>query len=657
MPTDDHSSYEDTPQGLAKRWQREMEASHKDAEKWQQKAEKIVKRYLGRAVGRAADSDGRARLNLFTANTNTILSIMYGKVPRVSVDRKWSDQDDDVARVASVIMERMLNEDVENPDDCYSETLYEALQDRLVPGMGVGRVRYDAKFESQEMPPIIGADGTEVAPGYTKDVKVSESCPIEYVHWKDFRWSPARTWKEVRWVAFRAMMTKDAGLERFGEIFNSVPMKSPQQQKNASTLDVKDPWERACVWEIWDKERKQVVWYVEGFDQTLDVRDDPLTLPGFYPCGKPLHATMSTSHFMPFPDYEQAQDLYGSIDVLETRIDWLVKACKLVGVYDKSSIGIQRMFNESSETELIPVDNWAMFAEKGGIKGQIDWLPTEQVANTISILVQQRNDKIQLLYQATGLSDILRGQSEGGATATEQAIKARYASTRIQSLQDQFAKFATELQSLKAHIIVTQYDDQTIIERSNIMATPDAQFAQQAIQLLRSRFRDYRVLVRPEDLAIQDYATLKQERSEALGALSQFLPQMNEMAQTIPGSLPYLLELLKWGLQGFRGINTIEGVLDQAIETVKQQPPQEEGPDPAEEAKAQAETQKAAADVQKSQLGVQREVVNLQTAQVQAQSEAQKAQAQRMQTLINARTEMEKEAAAVANLPFKRGQL
>jgi hypothetical protein len=171
--------------------------------------------------------------------------------------------------------------------------------------------------------------------------------------------------------------------------------------------------------------------------------------------------------------------------------------------------------------------------------------------------------------------------------------------------------------------------------------------------LLRSRFRDYRVLVRPEDLAIQDYATLKQERSEALGALSQFIPQMVEASQAIPGSLPYLLEMMKWGLQGFRGINTIEGVLDQAIEAVKQAPPQQpQGPSPEEQAKTQAETAKAAADVQKSQLGVQREQVNLQTAQVQAASEAQKAQAQRVQSIIDMRTQAEKDAAMQTGIRF-----
>jgi hypothetical protein len=629
MPTDDKSSYDESPQGLAKRWQREMQAAHKDSDKWRKKAEKITKRYLGRSVTR--DGESNARLNLFTSNINTIESIMYGKLPRVSVDRKWSDQNDDVARVAAVIMERLLNEDIEEAGDGYADALRYVLQDRLIPGLGTARVRYEMETETIEQPPIMGQGPLdpntgmptqiELAPAYSIDRKVAEYSPCDYVHWSDYRWSPCRTWRECRWVAYRAWMTKEDGLKRFGDIFERVPMKSASQQKKDSALDVQDPWERAEVWEIWCRDEKRVYWYVEGFDQTLDVKDDPLGLPGFFPGPQPFMASVTTSHLMPFPDYEQAQDLYSSIDILETRIDWLTKACKLVGVYDKSSVGIMRMFNEGSETELIPVDNWAMFAEKGGIKGQIDWLPIEQVANTIGILVQQRNDKINLLYQVTGLSDVLRGQSQGGATATEQAIKARYASTRIQSLQDQFAKFATELQSLKAHIIVTQYDDRTMLVRSNIMATPDAQYAQQAIQLLRSNLREYRIKVRPEDLAIQDYATLKAERSEALAALSNYIPRVIEANQAIPGSLPYMLELMKWGLMGFRGINTIEGVLDQAIDAAKQQagePQEPPAPDPTEQTKLQTAQVKGQAEQTKAQASVITSQTDLQKAQLGA---------------------------------------
>ena len=73
-----------------------------------------------------------------------------------------------------------------------------------------------------------------------------------------------------------------------------------------------------------------------------------------------------------------------------------------------------------------------MFAEKGGIKGQVDWLPIEQVAAALSQLRDYRTELLSLLYQVTGMSDIMRGSTQQGETATAQAIKAKFASTRVQ---------------------------------------------------------------------------------------------------------------------------------------------------------------------------------------------------------------------------------
>ena len=46
----------------------------------------------------------------------------------------------------------------------------------------------------------------------------------------------------------------------------------------------------------------------------------------------------------------------------------------------------------------------------------------------------QRQEKIALLFQVTGMSDIMRGQASQKATATEQRIKAGFASTRVQTM-------------------------------------------------------------------------------------------------------------------------------------------------------------------------------------------------------------------------------
>ena len=67
-----------------------------------------------------------------------------------------------------------------------------------------------------------------------------------------------------------------------------------------------------------------------------------------------------------------------------------------------------------------------------------------------------------------------------------------------------------------------------------------------------------------------------------------------------PGSAPMLMELLKWGLAGFKGSDSVEGILDQAISKMNATADEgsSEQPDP-EQIKAQAEQQSQQFDMQK----------------------------------------------------------
>jgi hypothetical protein len=203
----------------------------------------------------------------------------------------------------------------------------------------------------------------------------------------------------------------------------------------------------------------------------------------------------------------------------------------------------------------------------------------------------------------------MRGQASQQTTATEQAIKARFASVRVQSLQDEFARFASGLQKLKAEIIALHFDPQTIVTQSNIERTPDAQLAPAAVELIKSRFSEYRVVVNPDSVSLTDFAALKQERFEFLSALSGFFQQAQPIVAIAgPGALPFLLQIASWSLAGLRGASEIEGVFDQGIAQLKaqaQQPPPPPPPDPklqTAQVKAQAEQFKAKADVQKTGL-------------------------------------------------------
>ena len=591
------SQFDDTPTGLALKWSTEMGAAEENQKKYVENGEVVVKRFLD--MRSDMRGDGSTRVNLYTSNVQTLQALLYGKEPKVDVKRKFADPNDDIARVGGEVLQRLLNTDIERDSDTYATALENCLEDRLIPGMGIARVRYEAEFEDQEeVPAIMDDTGMELAPAYTPDaIKTEEDVDTDYVHWRDFRWSPSRTWDEVRWVAFKAPMTRDALKARFPDVGEDVPLNNQKEFSKEDNDGLKnDPWSRSDVWEIWSKEDKKVYWWVKGFDKILDSKDDTLGLDGFFPCPRPLIANVTTTKFIPRNDFIIAQDLYDEVDMVSTRITLLERAVAVRGVYDQNSDPIRRLLSETLANELIPIPGFEAFKEKGGLAGVVDWLPLTDIVGALQVLRDYRSELMNLLYQVTGMSDIMRGQSTAGATATEQSLKAKFASVRVQRLQNDFARFASDIQALKAEIISKHFDEKTIAQRSNIqyMMGADQGLAQQAIALIKSDFYQYRIEVKPESVNMADMAAIKQERSEFLMAISQFFQSTLPVAQAAPWSMPYLLQMLQWSIAGFRGSSTIEGVMDQmvvaanqAIQQAAQQPPQ---PDP-EMMKMQAQLQ------------------------------------------------------------------
>lgn len=597
----------DEEQKVLATWSKELELAENFFRDYQDDGVRCAHAFLDDAIT-ALPERARYRLNLFHSNITTLISIMYAKLPKVEADRRFADPNDDVARVAAEMITRILQNDMNDPEDKLNNVLKQTLQDRLVSGLGAARVRYCLEEQGE-------GEGA---------IKKDEWCDVEYIHWRDILWSPCRTPAEMRWIAFRVYMTRGEVTARFGDSIARVvpytsrgPKLDPADGKPSEVSQHEDA-AQAEIWEIWDKASKRVYWYVKGFTKFLDVREDPLKLAGFFPNPQCMVANATTLKYLPKPDYLIAEDLYNEINELEVRIGLLTRACKAVGVYPASAEEIKRLMSEAVENQLIPVDNWAMFSDKGGLKGQIEWVPIKEVAETLQILVIQQQARINQLYQVTGMSDIIRGQAtQNNVTATEQRIKAQFASTRMQSFQDEFANFAADLLNRKVEIIRQFYDEERIVKLSNIMNTPDAQYAQQAVALIKDKDAfDCRVSVKSESMAQIDYEALKTERTEFMTSVAAFLGAAGPLLEKMPTAAPFLLELLKFNLAGMKGSNAMEGVIDQAVATlIAQQQQEAANPQPsAEEKAAQIETEgkikveqakaqaKGAADQQKAQV-------------------------------------------------------
>ena len=629
--------------------------------KWQARTKKLIKRYRDDTRGQSGNET--AKFNILWSNVQTLIPAVYAKLPKADVSRRFGDNDQ-VGRVAASLVERALDFEIEHYPD-FRATMRYCVEDRFLGGRGVAWVRY----EPHVSPIGIEDDGVQV----TEDIERGEGAPpdleeidyecapVDYVHWKDFGHSQARTWEEVGQVWRWVYMTREALAERFGEeMARRIPMDQGPDQLNAYR-DSKRQQNLAKICELWDKETLKVYWFCKGMPQVIDVRDDPLGLEGFFPCPKPLYATTTSDNLVPVPDFVLYQDQAMELDILSDRIDGLVKALRVRGVYDASQPALQRLMTEGDNNALIPVDKWQAFSEKGGLKGSIDLLPLDTLAQALLQCYQARADIKGQIYEITGIADIIRGQSAASETATAQQIKGQYAGLRLRSMQEDVALFATEVIRLKAQIMCLKYQPKTILEyaAANQMSEQDQQLIPQALQLLQNKpLRNFRIDIAADSLVQIDEMQNKRDRLEFIQAFGGFLQQALPVGQNAPEMVPVMVDLLKFGVQAFKTARPLEGALDQALEQMKQSAAQPKGNPEAEamQAQAQAEMQKTQmtmqADAAKTQAQMQLEQAKMQQevaleqqkqqfeAQLKAQELQQKEQMERFKAELDAATKV-----------------
>lgn len=601
-------------------WEKEISEYESAFDKFVQRGKKIIKRYKDER-----DNDlGSSQFNILWSNTQTLAPALYAKPPKPNIERRFQD-DDPVGLVASRVLERCASYFVDTEDFDYS--MKQVVLDNLLPGRGTAWVRYCPEFVETEIEGQSpeAENESEEEPQITEDQEIEQDLRYEdvvtdYVHWEDFGHTCARTWEEVRGVWRIVYMSKSKVKERFGEEYiESIQFATKKDDGKASN--------KAAIYEIWDKEEREVLWLAKGVPNFLDRTDDPLKLKGFFPCPKPLFATIANDNLVPVAYYVQYQDQARELDELTARIESITKAIRVAGVYDSSAKGLQSLLSDSSDNKLIAVESWAAHAEKGGLKGIIDFLPMQEIVQTLLSLYDARERVKQDLYEITGISDIVRGATKASETATAQRIKGQFATLRLDAMQEDVARFGRDLVRLIAEIVAEHFSLDTIKQISGIklLTAAEKQFAQQAVQakqplpeevtdllkeptweeveqLIRNDMtRCFRISIETDSTIKADQEAEKQARIEFLTASSSFL----EKAVQLPSELaPLAGQMLMFGVRGFKTGRELEQELKSTVEAIKKKSEQPQ-PDPNEQAmqaEQQAKAQEAAAKYREAQM-------------------------------------------------------
>lgn len=651
--------------------------------KWQERIADALKREKNyRATGREcvelyeAKHYEKTPFAILYSNTETLAPAVYNAVPIPIVDRRFKDADP-VGKAASEVGTRILKFliEAESQDyDNFDELMQPAVLDGLVTDRGLTRYKYVAEIEGEEIK-------AECAYG-------------EAIRWDKFFHGYARTWKKVPWIGFEWDMSKAEMLENFDEeIVNKINFESMEDAVGAEEGAHDDRQEMtgvnlAKIYEIWDKASRKVIFFCAGYgDSPLKVVGDPLKLASFFPVPKPMNFMRKITTLIPTPLYIQYKQQAKELNDLTVRLKKLIEAAKIRGFYNSTIEGIEKVLT-SEENTLTPVENMESMPDGTGADKLIWLMPLADIVNAIQTLYQQREQVKQVIYEITGISDILRGASVASETATAQNIKNQWGTLRLKKMQKEVQRYCRDSLRILLEIAVTRFSQQTIMQMTGLNF-PTAQMKQQAQMAIMQQqqqaqtqpsqpgqppqaqqqpqiqemlntptwedilgvlkndvVRSYKVDIETNSTLDAEASQDKQDISELLNALSQFL---NGIAPLIEkGVLPF--DVAKAMLLSIARRYTFGPQLEDALNKMTAPPPQNQ-PDPSEQVKLQVVQEQAKADMAKAQAEAQKTQMDMQAAQMDHQAKMDEMQLQRqisMEELAVKQAELQLQKAAIS---------
>lgn len=632
--------------GLAQPWLDRIAKAEAALKEWQDAADNIDKQYgeLTRLRNVARDRE----FALFWSNIQVMGPSIYARPPVPVVTPKFKDRRP-LYRTASEFLERacVVAFDLADIDDA----MISLRDDLAIVGRGAGWLRFES------------------------DDKADRIC-IEHLDRKDFLHDPARKWADVDWVARRAWLTREEMRKRFGAAADEVDYTGPLRDDRGRYVK-KDTVDRCGVWEIWCKSAEKVVWVTDGSEKVLDEQEPHLKLDCFWPCPKPVYATIQRRTLIPIPDMLQYKDQLEEINSLTRRIHTLAEAIKMRGFYsgggDVGDAIARAMKMADDEQVLIPVPNLASLSTGGG--DPIIWMPLDMLANTITGLIELRRQVIDDVYQIIGLSDIMRGATEADETLGAQRLKQQNGSYRVRDKQNELIRWARDAVRIAAEIMAEEFDKSTLVDMAQMDLPTDAdvkkqikqiedqakavvaqaegavqpgvdpqQIEQQAQQQLQAfqaeiakaqeqvtidqvteflkdeKLRPYVLDIETDSTVYPDEQAEKSSRAEFMQAFSGSMAALQPMFAMGPEAIAVAGAVFKFALAPYRVGRELEGLIDDFVD---------QGPQIAERLAAQegeGEDEGLAA--------AQMELAKAEMAKVQSQTEANQANAQlKMQEL------------------------
>ena len=546
--------------GTALYWQRELDQASEFERDWRERGIRVVERYRDeRDTGVVGPLSHR--FNILWANTETLKGALFARMAQPDVRRRFHDGDA-AARQVAIALERALHYGI----DVYDSELpiRAALEDYLLPGRGVVWVVYEPIIVKEKTKIEIKGEDVDILEEEEVERLGDQRCRFEYVHWQDYRESPSRRPEDVTWRARRHLFTREELVGRGFDHAEDVPLN--WMPERADDADIDEIYNRAEVWEIWDKVKRRRLFVATGYKDVLADDDDPYTLENFFPCPTPLIAVRTNNTSVPVPEFTLYQDQADELDRVTSRITTLIEGLKRRGVYDSSIPELAHLAN-ATDNEFVPSDNFANLAQKGGLSGAFQTEDISAITQVLAGLYNQRGQVLQTIYEITGISDIIRGGgTKASESATAQQLKAQYGSMRLRLRQEDIQKYIRDLFRIKAELIAENYEPEVLERITGISITDEM------VEIMRNdKLRSYQIDVETDSTVFADEEQMKRTRIEFANVMGGYLVQAIEATRAAPELTPIAFQILKFVSGAWKVGRQFEDVIDETEAAVMQQ--------------------------------------------------------------------------------------
>lgn len=387
--------------------------------------------------------------NILYSNTETLSPALYNNTPRPVVKPRYKTGSP-MPKAAGDLTTAFLEFFIDTGDadaTQFDDLILAAVHEALVPGRGLTRFDYDSDIELDEA---------------KKPKKVNrEYICGKHIAFDRFCHGYAKRWADVPWICFTHYLSKEEADLRWPD--KKAELVYDNKSSDAEDLERLESTEGvglAIINEVWSRHKRKVYFFAEGGKQFLEEKDDEYKLTGFYNIPRPMTFVTKISGQTPKALYTLYETQARELNSITNRIRVVIAAIKAVGFYNPMIQGLDKVL-ELEDGKMHPMEGAAALGEVA-LQNAVWMWPAEKLVVVLQTLMQQRDAIKNVIYEITGLSDILRGASVASETATAQSLKNQWGSLRIKRFQKEVARYVKDCLRIAAELGFTKLDADTI---------------------------------------------------------------------------------------------------------------------------------------------------------------------------------------------------